>query len=106
MKLSDETVAKTLAEAMVQECRDRAGVLSVMSMLDATMECCRRTRTADGLRNGPMAKRGARSHRVWREHLAEQLASPVTLAMVLALGVQAAAGYADVAKGAGDAEHA
>jgi hypothetical protein len=99
VKLSDETVATTLAEAMVQECKDRAGVLSAMAVLDATMECCRRTRTADGLRNGPMAKRGARSHRVWREHLAEQLASPPLLAVIMALGVQAAAGYADVARG-------
>jgi hypothetical protein len=99
MDISNGEVVGTLAQAMVQECKDRASVLSVMSMLDATMECCRRTRTADGLRNGPMAKSGARSHRVWREHLAEQLASPPLLAVIMALGVQAAAGYADVARG-------
>jgi hypothetical protein len=101
MKLSDETIASTLVQAMAQECKDRASVLSAMAVLDATMECCRRTRTADGLRNGPVAKSGARSHRVWREHLAEQLASPPLLAVIMARGVQAAAGYADVARGEG-----
>jgi hypothetical protein len=118
VKLSDETVAATLAEAMVAHERDRAGIMATMAVLDSVMAAIRLVRDAAELKEraaallaGPAAKRGARSHWVWRRQLAASMRwsadnTPALAAAVVALGVATAQGYQAAAKGEDDAKHA
>jgi len=89
-----------MVDDLIKDAQERAAVMAVVSVLDAVTASIRLLAQASDLREGPKAKRGARSHQVWRDMLAwsNERMAPV----VLALGVSTAAAYSKVAEGAED----
>jgi len=92
--VTDTSQLATYARAYIDDTRRRCAIDAMFSTVDALSYAA----TAEGLRRGPVAKSGARSHVLWRSMLAARFD---TAALAVA---SAAAQYAEIAN-PGPADH-
>lgn len=96
LDMSDADALSMFMAAHVRQERERAEFMGAFSAIEGVLRGCELHKQARGLREGPMAKSGARSHRAWRDRLASQKELMAPFATMM--GVVIACDYWKLAK--------